>query len=62
MLRVPRNWLPRQKSIEGRKQAVMSLRRYIRQMGFERIGRSCYCGMSMARKVPTLADLLGPLP
>ena len=62
MLRVPKNWLPRQKSIEGRKQAVVRLRRYFRQMGFERIGRTCYYGLSMARKVPTLADLLRPSP
>ena len=60
MLRVPKNWLPRQKSIEGRKRAVVTLRRYFRQMGFERIGRTCYYGLSMARKVPTLAELLKP--
>jgi hypothetical protein len=58
MLRVPRNWLPRQKSFESRKDAVVRLRRYFRKMGFERIGRTCYYGLSMARKVPTLAELL----
>ena len=56
MLRVPKSWL----SAEGKKQAVLTLRRYFRQMGFERIGRTCYCGMSMARTTPTLADLLRP--
>jgi hypothetical protein len=60
MLRVPKNWLPRQKSVESRKHAVVKLRRYFRQMGFERIGRTYYYGMSMSRKVPTLVDLLRP--
>jgi hypothetical protein len=55
MLRVPRSWLPRPK-----KQAIAKLRRYFRQMGFERIGRTCYYGLSMARMTPTLADLLRP--
>jgi hypothetical protein len=39
---------------------VVKLRRYYRQMGFERIGRSRYYGLSMARKTPTLAELLRP--
>ena len=60
LLRVPKSWLPRHKTAEARKQAVVKLRRYFRQMGFERIGRTCYYGLSMARKVPTLADLLRP--
>ena len=55
MLRVPKAWLPHHK-----KQAVVKLRRYFRQMGFERIGRTPYYGLSLARKVPTLADLLRP--
>jgi hypothetical protein len=55
MLRVPKAWLPQHK-----KQAVVKLRRYFRQMGFERIGRTPYYGLSLARKVPTLADLLRP--
>jgi hypothetical protein len=60
MLRVPKNWVPRQRSIEGRKQAAVTLRRYFRRMGFERIGQTRYYGLSMARKVPTLAELLRP--
>jgi hypothetical protein len=55
MLRVPKTWLPQHK-----KQAVVKLRRYFRQMGFERIGRTPYYGLSLVRKVPTLADLLRP--
>src|SRR5262249_25084373 len=60
MLRVPKAWLPRQKSVEGRKRGVVRLRRHFRQMGFERINRTGYYGLSMARNVPTLADLLQP--
>jgi hypothetical protein len=60
MLRVPKAWLPRHKTTKGRKRAVVKLRRYFRQMGFERIGRTCYYGMSMTRQTPTLADLLKP--
>ena len=44
----------------ARRAAVVKLRHYYRQMGFERIGRSSYYGLSMARKSPTLADLLRP--
>ena len=60
MLRVPKAWLRRHKTAKGRKQGVVKLRRYFRQMGFECIGRTCYYGLSMPRKVPTLADLLRP--
>jgi hypothetical protein len=60
MLRVPRSWLPRHKTAQDGKQATGKLRRYFRLMGFERIGRSCYYGLSMARLTPTLSDLLRP--
>jgi hypothetical protein len=60
ILRVPKSWLPRHETAQGRKRAVLKLRRYFRQMGFERIGRTCYYGLSMARMTPTLADLLRP--
>jgi hypothetical protein len=60
LLRVPKSWLPSHKTAETRKQAVLTLRRYFRQVGFERIGRTCFYGMSMSRQLPTLADLLRP--
>jgi hypothetical protein len=60
MLRVPKSWLPRHETKEERQEAIVKLRRYYRQMGFERIGRSRYYGLSMARKTPTLAELLRP--
>jgi hypothetical protein len=60
MLRVPISWLPRQETKKARQEAVVKLRRYYRKMGFERIGRSSYYGLSMAHKTPTLAELLRP--
>jgi hypothetical protein len=60
MLRVPKSWLPRHETDEDRKDAVRKLRRYFRRMGFERIGRTPYCGLSMARLTPSLTELLGP--
>jgi hypothetical protein len=60
ILRVPKSWLPRHDSDEDRKRGVVKLRRYFRLMGFQRIGRSCYYGLSMARLTPTLSDLLRP--
>jgi hypothetical protein len=41
---------------------VVKLRRYYRQMGFERIGRNHSYDLSMARQTPTLAELLRPRP
>jgi hypothetical protein len=38
----------------------MKLRRYMKRLGFERIGRTDYYGLPMARKTPTLANLLRP--
>jgi GNAT superfamily N-acetyltransferase len=58
--RVPPSWLPRHRTEEERGDAIVRLRRYYRQMGFERIGRTPYYGLSMARRLPTLADLLKP--
>jgi hypothetical protein len=60
MLRVPKSWLPRHETKEAEREGVVKLRRYYRQMGFERIGRSRYYGLSMAHKTPTLAELLRP--
>jgi hypothetical protein len=53
---VPASWLPRHDAEEGAKK----LRRDCRRLGFERIGRTDYYGLPMARKTPTLADLLRP--
>jgi hypothetical protein len=56
LLNIPQEWLPAEELEEG----VRKLRRYFRRMGFERIGRTPYYALSMARKVPTLAELLRP--
>ena len=53
---VPASWLPRHDAEEGAKK----LRRDCRRLGFERIGRTDYYGLSMVRNNPTLADLLRP--
>jgi hypothetical protein len=58
LLRVPTSWLPRLQTKDAWCKAVVKLRRYYRQMGFERIGHSAYYGLSMAHKTPSLADLL----
>jgi hypothetical protein len=60
LLKVPGPWLPGFATREARRDAVVKLRRYFRQMGFERIGRTCYYGLSMARRTPTLGELLRP--
>jgi hypothetical protein len=52
-------WIPRQ-SPEKRKKATVKLRGYSRKMGFERIGRSPYYRLSMARKTPSAEELLRP--
>jgi hypothetical protein len=59
-LGVPQSWLPRHRTRDARREATLRLRRYFRQMGFVRVGRTPYYALSMARKAPTLRDLLGP--
>jgi hypothetical protein len=58
--KVPKSWIPRQNSPEERKEATVKLRGYFRKLGFERIGRSPYYGLSMARKTPRAEELLRP--
>jgi hypothetical protein len=50
--RIPTGWLPPHESRETRKEATRKLRRHFRQMGFERIGRTPYYGLPMARQTP----------
>jgi hypothetical protein len=58
--KVPKSWIPRQNSPEERKEATVKLRGYFRNLGFERIGRSPYYGLSMARKAPSAEEMLKP--
>ena len=60
LLKIPAPWVPRNETREAKKQAARKLRRYFRRMGFERIGKTSYYGLSMTRVTPTLADLLKP--
>ncbi len=59
-LKVPASWIPRQATPEGRREAVLRLRRYYRRLGFTRLDGTPYYALSLARKVPTLAELLRP--
>jgi hypothetical protein len=59
-LGVPASWIPPQGNVEEWKESVRKLRRYFRRMGFERIGRTDYFGLSMARQTPTASELLKP--
>jgi hypothetical protein len=60
LLKVPASWLPRQETREARREAAVKLRRYFRQMGFERLGRTSFYALPTAQETPTLADLLRP--
>jgi hypothetical protein len=57
---IPGSWIPRHETADSRREARGKLRRYCKRLGFQRIGRTAYYGLSMARKTPTLADLLRP--
>lgn len=59
-LRVPASWLPHHGSNEGRKAAIVRLRRYFRRLGFQRLGRTPYYAMSLTQILPTATELLGP--
>lgn len=55
---VPVGWIPDSHDAEQRREATRKLRRHFRRMGFERIRGTRFHGLSMARIVPSLADLL----
>jgi hypothetical protein len=38
---------------------TVKLRRYVRALGFRRVGRTPFYGLSTSRKVPRFEDLLG---
>jgi hypothetical protein len=59
---VPQGWIPRQETEAEEKASKKRLRRYFRQLGFRRVGRTRFFGMSLAQVVPTLADLIRPVP
>jgi hypothetical protein len=57
--KVPKGWIPRHSDGEER-EARKRLRGYFRQLGFRRIGRTRFFGLSLAQVTPTLADLIRP--
>jgi hypothetical protein len=60
LLKAPASWLPRNGTPDERQEAARKLRRHFRRMGFERLARTPYFALSMAREAPTLSDLLRP--
>jgi hypothetical protein len=57
---VPAAWLPEHSTVEEKEAAVRKLRCYFRRLGFRRIGKSPYFGLSMTRKAPSASELLRP--
>jgi hypothetical protein len=59
-LGVPASWIPKHDTKEERKIARRKLRRHFRRLGFERIGRTPYYGLSTAKRKPSAEDVLKP--
>jgi hypothetical protein len=59
---VPESWIPRHRTRIERKEATVKLRRYARQMGFVRLGRSPYYALLMNHVTPTAGELLRGVP
>jgi hypothetical protein len=59
-LKVPPGWISRHADEEDRREGRRKLRRHFRRMGFERIKGTRFFGLSMARVLPTLSDLIKP--
>ena len=60
LLKVPPAWLPQLSTVEEKKAAVRKLRRHFRRLGFRRIGKTPYFGLSMTRQAPSASELLRP--
>jgi hypothetical protein len=58
--KVPAGWIPRHADEAGEREARRKLRRHFRRMGFERIGRTRFDGLSLTRVTPGLADIIRP--
>jgi hypothetical protein len=55
---VPASWLPRHESSEALREATVKLRRYARQMGFSRVGKTWFYALPMNQVTPTAEELL----
>jgi hypothetical protein len=60
LMKVPGDWVPLNAGEEERQEAAAKLRRYFKRMRFERVGRSPYYGLSLAKDIPTAEELLRP--
>jgi hypothetical protein len=58
--KVPTGWIPRHGGEVEEKEARRKLRRHFQGMGFRRLGRTRYDVLSLARKAPTLEDIVKP--
>jgi hypothetical protein len=58
--KVPKGWIPHHRSEAEELEAKKKLRAYFRQLGFRRIGRTRFFGLSLTQMSPTLADLIRP--
>jgi hypothetical protein len=56
---VPKAWLPKCVTKEERREATVKLRRYYRQMGFARLGKTPYYVLPINQVTPDGAELLG---
>jgi hypothetical protein len=59
-LKVPKGWIARHETEVEERAAKKRLRQYFRQLGFRRVGKTRFFGLSLAQVVPTLADLIRP--
>jgi hypothetical protein len=60
--KVPKGWIPRHETEGEEREGKKRLRRYFRQLGFGRVGRTRFFGLSLSQMTPTLADLIRPVP
>ena len=58
--KVPAGWIPRHADEAGEREARRRLRRHFRRLGFRRVGRTRFDGLSLAQVTPTLEDLIRP--
>jgi hypothetical protein len=58
LLKIPRSWVPVHKSKEELRVATKKLRRYFRQVGFNRVGHSSFYALSVSKLATPATDLL----
>jgi hypothetical protein len=58
--KLPKGWIPRQRSTEEMREARRKLRHHFRRLGFRRIGTTRFDGLSLSQGSPSLSDLIRP--